>query len=127
LTPEAEQPLEKARQTLSKATIMLNAGLPDEAGRCAYLAAFHAAQALIFEQTGRTPKTHHGVRTAFARLATTEPGFEPSLRRFLTHGYDLKSLADYAIGPAAIVSTELATDAIDHATLFVNRIESALS
>jgi hypothetical protein len=37
----------------------------DAAGRTAYLAGFHAAQALISERTGRTVKTHRGVNTAF--------------------------------------------------------------
>ena len=32
----------------------------DEAGRAAYLAGFHAAQALISERTGRVAKTHDG-------------------------------------------------------------------
>ncbi len=84
------------------------------------------SQALIFEHTGRTPKTHHGVRTAFARLATTEPIVEPTLRRFLTQGYDLKSLADDAVGPDAVVSAAIAADAIDQATLFVARVQTAL-
>ncbi len=33
----------------------------DEAGRAAYYAGFHAAQALIVERTGRSPKSHAGV------------------------------------------------------------------
>jgi uncharacterized protein (UPF0332 family) len=75
---------------------MLAAELPDEAGRMAYLAGFHAAQALIFERTGRTPKPHRGFRSQFGSLAITEAWITPSLRRFLTRGYDIKSLADYA-------------------------------
>ena len=39
---------------------MLGIGLADAAGRTAYLAGFHAAQALIFERTGRAVKTHRG-------------------------------------------------------------------
>lgn len=34
----------------------------------AYLAAFHAAQALIFEREHRTLKTHSGVQSEFAKL-----------------------------------------------------------
>ena len=54
MTPEASEHLAKAREYLVKAR-----GLPDvmhyndEAGRAAYLAGFHAAQALICERTGR--------------------------------------------------------------------------
>ncbi len=47
---------------------MLGVDLTNAAGRTAYLAGFHAAQALIFEIYSRVFKTHTGVRTEFARL-----------------------------------------------------------
>src|SRR5262245_58401892 len=49
----------------------------------AYLAAFHAAQALIAERTGRTAKTHKGAHAQFARLTRGEPRLDVELRRFL--------------------------------------------
>lgn len=76
---------------------MLAIEMADEAGRTAYLAAFHAAHAIIFERTGRTPKTHRGVRTQFGALARAEASIDISLRQFLTDGYDLKTIADYEI------------------------------
>jgi uncharacterized protein (UPF0332 family) len=108
--PEADLHLAKARQSLAKARAMLAIELADEAGRAAYLAAFHAAQAFIFDRTGRTPKTHQGVRAQFGTWARQEAGITLTLRRFLTDGYDLKTVADYAIGPqlrrcSSIVST----------------------
>jgi uncharacterized protein (UPF0332 family) len=44
VSPEAGQHIAKARQELAKARAMLDIELADEAGRAAYLAAFHAAQ-----------------------------------------------------------------------------------
>ncbi len=41
---------------------MLTVDLTEAAGRTAYLAGFHAAQALIFEVHQRVFKTHSGVR-----------------------------------------------------------------
>lgn len=41
---------------------------PDEAGRAAYMAGFHAAQTMIFESTGRAVKLHGGLQGEFARL-----------------------------------------------------------
>jgi hypothetical protein len=70
-----------------------------DAGRNAYLAAFHAAQALIAERTGRDAKTHKGVHTQFARLTQNEPSLGRELRQFLVQAYDLKSVADYGLGP----------------------------
>ncbi len=60
MTPEAALFLDKARQSLAIADYMVEEW-PAEAGRSAYLAAFHAAQGLIAERTGRAAKTHKGV------------------------------------------------------------------
>jgi uncharacterized protein (UPF0332 family) len=127
VSPEADQHLLKARQSVAKARGMLGIGLADEAGRAAYLAAFHAAQGLIFERTGRTPKTHQGVRAQFGALARMEPRIDISLRRFLTDGYDLKSVADYGIGPEAVVSADDANQAIETAEQFVDCVHAILA
>jgi uncharacterized protein (UPF0332 family) len=68
LTPEAAGYLDKARQCLGYARINLDVKLGNDAGRNAYLAAFHAAQALIFERSGKVAKTHRGVHAEFNRL-----------------------------------------------------------
>jgi uncharacterized protein (UPF0332 family) len=104
---------------LAKAGVMLTAELTDEAGRAAYLAAFHAAQAFIFERTGRTTRTHQGVRSQFGQATRDDARIDVTLRRFLTDGYDMKSLADYAIGPDAVVPRAEAVQAIETATRFV--------
>jgi uncharacterized protein (UPF0332 family) len=52
LTPEVIGYLDKAGQCLGYARVNLGVKLGNDAGRNAYLAAFHAAQALIFERTG---------------------------------------------------------------------------
>jgi hypothetical protein len=51
--PETAAFLNKAREFLAKADDMLADEWPDEAGRAAYLAGLHAAQALIVERTGK--------------------------------------------------------------------------
>jgi uncharacterized protein (UPF0332 family) len=60
VTPEAEEHLGKARQCLTRARTILAAGVGEDAGRNAYLAAFHAAQALIAERTGDLRAAHKG-------------------------------------------------------------------
>ncbi len=55
------------------ARTILAALVGEDAGRNAYLAAFHAAQALIAERTGKDAKTHKGVHAQFARLTRNEP------------------------------------------------------
>lgn len=127
MSPEATQHLIKARQSLAKAHAMRGIDLADEAGRAAYVAAFHAAQAFIFERTGKTPKAHQDVRGQFGALARNEPRIDVILRRFLTDGYDLKSIADYGIGDDAVVSSEEANEAIETAGRFVECVHSLLS
>jgi uncharacterized protein (UPF0332 family) len=86
--------LAKAERCLANATICLSVNLTNDAGRGAYLAAFHAAQALIFERTGKASKTHNGVHTQFDRLVMSEPELE-KLPTFLHQAYNLKAVADY--------------------------------
>jgi uncharacterized protein (UPF0332 family) len=58
--------LEKARDLLGRADTMMGAGLADDAGRTAYLAGLHAAQAFIFETTGACIKSIQVSRGNFA-------------------------------------------------------------
>lgn len=78
MTTETECYLEKARQCLSNAHANLGIKLSNDAGRNAYLAAFHAAQALIFERTGKIAKTHQGVHSEFSLLAKDDPNIDKS-------------------------------------------------
>jgi uncharacterized protein (UPF0332 family) len=127
LTPEADGHLRKARKELAKAlSVLKQLDYYDEAGRLAYLAAFHAAQALIVERTSRTAKTHAGVHSQFHRLIRDDPRFDAELRGFLSDGFDLKTVSDYGVGLDATVSPDEAKTAIATATRFVNCISEIL-
>ncbi|HZU91596.1 MAG TPA: HEPN domain-containing protein [Stellaceae bacterium] len=127
MTPEAGRSLERARQCLTRARLILAAGVGEDAGRAACLAAFHSAQALIFERTGTVAKTHRGVRSQFARLTRNEPRIDAELRGFLVEGYNLKSIADYEVGPDAVVPLDEAAAAIEIAACFVDRIAELMA
>jgi uncharacterized protein (UPF0332 family) len=122
VTPEAAAFLTKARQFLMKADAMLGAGWPDEAGRAAYLAGFHAAQALIFERHGAIAKTHAGVHALFAEIVRGETGLDGEIRGFLSRGYNLKALADYEADPGAAVTPARAERAILEAQRFLDAL-----
>ena len=124
---EARRYLDKARQSLARARAILAIDLGEEAGRAAYLGAFHAAQALIFERTNRAAKTHRGVHGQFLRLVVDEPRIDPALRRFLAQGYKLKAIADYETGPDAVVPLEEAAAAIETADRFIRTIAELLA
>jgi len=119
--------LDKARQSLNEAQAVADIGFHAAAGRAAYLASFHAAQALIIFRTGKVAKTHAGVRSEFARIAKDESGLERDLASFLARAYNLKTVADYAVGTEVAVSAPEAADAIAGAARFVDAIERALS
>jgi uncharacterized protein (UPF0332 family) len=127
LTPEAARFLDKARRLLAEAEAMLGIGLADAAGRTAYLAGFHAAQALIFERTGRAVKTHRGAQAEFLRLTHDDPRLDPGLRVFLPQSHSLKAIADYETGPGAEVPPERAEAAVKTGGHFVARVADLLS
>ena len=119
--------LEKARQSLGEAHAISQIGLFESAGRAAYLAAHHAAQAFIFDRTGRIAKTHSGVRSEFARLAKDDPRIDRALLKFLGQAYNLKAIADYAIGDDAGLTQSEAEEAIGSAERFIDCIVQLLS
>ncbi|AWJ90576.1 HEPN domain-containing protein [Azospirillum baldaniorum] len=126
MSPEAAGYLDKARQCLGYARINLTVDLGNDAGRNAYLAAFHAAQSLIFERTGKVAKTHQGVHAEFTRLTKDDPRLPTEVRRFLAQAYNLKAVADYELGPDSILPLERAAKALADAEAFVDGITSLL-
>lgn len=127
MKPESADYLEKARHCLFGAKTIAAAGIPGVAAREAYLAAFHAAEAYIFERTDKAAKTHRGVRSQFNRLAKHEPAVERELLIFLGEGYEFKTIADYGIGPAiGSISSVDATSAIAIAERFIGTIAQLL-
>ena len=119
--------LDKSRELLDEADAILRIDLYEAAGRTAYLAGFHAAQALIFETSGRIYKSHSGVHGEFSRLVKDDPHVDDDLRAFLGRAYSLKAIADYETGPGSHVSAESARDAIATARRFIDLIAGLLS
>lgn len=114
--------LEKARWHLANARTIVAANIPEVAAREAYYAAFHAAEAYIFEVTGKIAKTHKGVHGEFSRLAKDDPHFTSDFLPFLGQAYDYKSISDYEVGPLAKVYVDDALDTINKAEKFVAHI-----
>jgi uncharacterized protein (UPF0332 family) len=126
VTPETSEHIDKAPECLRRARIILDAGVGEDAGRDAYLAGFHAAQALIIARSGKVVKTHRGVQRLFSQLVRLEPQLG-EFSRFLSQAYNLKDIADYELGPAAAVALDRASAAIAAAERFVDRIAEILA
>lgn len=107
MTPEVGDYLDKARKHLEHAGVMLGVGLNEDAGRAAYLAGFHAAQAFIFDRSGKVAKTHSGVRSELARLAKNDSRLDRAFLTFLGQAYNLKTVADYTVGSVGVTAAEV--------------------
>ncbi|WP_158258314.1 HEPN domain-containing protein [Rhodopila globiformis] len=70
--------LARAEECLDAARRIIDIQLPAVAAKEAYLAAYHAAQAFVFDASGKVAKTHSGMRTLFARAAMDDPALTPS-------------------------------------------------
>ena len=128
MKPETADYLDKAHHCLVGAKTIAAAGLPGVAAREAYLAVYHAAEAYIFERTGKAAKTHRGVRSQFNRLARQEPGIEREFLTLLAEGYEFKTIADYDIGPAIdAIPPDDAASAINTAGRFIDAITELLA
>jgi len=126
LTPEADAQLEVARGDLSDAKKLADLAFVKVAARCAYYAAFHAAEAYIFERTNKAAKTHSGVRAELARLLRDTPGSRDRLPAFLARSYRLKEISDYG-RPGEKVSEAEMRAAIEGAERFVEEVAQLLA
>jgi uncharacterized protein (UPF0332 family) len=126
MKPQAEAYLASAVEALADAKQILAIHIPRQAARLAYYAQFHAAQAPIFERTGKIAKTHKGVQTHFHRLIKQEKADGPGLAGDLSASYHFKEAADYETGAAGAISSGDAAEAIRTAERFLAVIKGIL-
>jgi uncharacterized protein (UPF0332 family) len=124
MTPEAANYLAKAREDLSEARQIAGIGLATVAARSAYYAAFHAAEALIVDKTGRVAKSRSGVRSEFARLPRDDPRIARTMTAFLAQ---YKEIGDYGVGGVADFGMSEANVAIGMAGDFVDCVHAVLA
>jgi len=116
-----------ARSDLSDARQIIHIKLYKIAARSAYYAAFHAAEALIVEKTGKSAKSHRGVRIQFARLTKDKPPPTRNLANFFVLAYQFKEVSDYSTDQTKTVTAEDAKSAIATASDFVEWAEATLA
>ena len=125
MIPEAGDFLIQAGEDLRDALKVAALPLPKLAARCAYYAAFHAAEAFIYARSNKVAKTHSGVRAEFSRLLKKESPTNLDLSTTLARLYEFKEISDY--GPAGDTITESqAQAALVSASLFVERVKGLI-
>ncbi len=127
MKPETMIYIDAAERDLAEAKGILSLKYWRQASRLAYYARFHAAQALIFERTGKISKTHKGVHTLFHRLAQAELAIPPGAGVELVKAYSHKEIADYDFGTSPNVTSSQASNAIADAVRFVAAVRQALT
>jgi uncharacterized protein (UPF0332 family) len=120
--PETADYIDKARRCLSNGRANLSIRLSNDAGRNAYLTAYHAAQAYIFNKTGKIAKSHNGVQSLFAQLASKDAFIPEDLQKFISQAYDLKAVADYELGPGSDIPLERSIAALEKAARLLDCI-----
>lgn len=100
-------PLERGREEIRAAKVLLEAGLPSQAVSRAYAAAVNAAQAALWA-VGETPSTSAGVVAAFSRRMVADD-HDPEPARALRKLFEDRNDVDHA---HATASSEQAADAI---------------
>jgi uncharacterized protein (UPF0332 family) len=126
VSPEAALYLAKAREALGEAKQIVAINLAQVAARSAYYVAFHAAEAMVFQQTGRAAKTHAGVRAEFSRLARSEPRITPDIKGFLARACQYEEVSDYSVDPGEAVTIRQAEQAKQLAEQFVDTVQTIL-
>lgn len=96
MKPETADYLAKARECLNAAIAVNTFPLPQVTAKEAYLAAFHAVHAYVFETTGKVVKSHGGMRTMFALLARDDPRIDPLFPSLPGRLDKFKEVAGYA-------------------------------
>jgi uncharacterized protein (UPF0332 family) len=127
MRPESADYLPRARECLYAAKQINAMPLPQVAAKEAYLAAFHAAHAFVFESTGKAVKSHRGMRTMFARIAKDDSRIDRTLASLLGRAYKFKEVGDYAVGSQGVVTVNEARGVIDIAQRFVDAVAGLLS
>jgi uncharacterized protein (UPF0332 family) len=124
--PEARDAMEQARRCLDTARLIADRPVPEVVGKLAYLAAYHAANALIASRRGKVARTHTGTRTVLAELAREDARISVEFRQFLAAAYEMKALSDYGRASRGPVAPEEAQDAIATAERMIAAIQGIL-
>lgn len=132
MRPETQAYLDKAGECLARAKAGLAAAaiapaLAENAARDAYLTAFHAAKAVIFERTGVAAKTHGGVHAEFNRLARGEVLIHRSQRAFLKKAFAFKAAVDYETTGHLRITLDVARAAITDAEQLMMAIAASVA
>ena len=116
--------MQKAKRFLASSQLLLSQ--PDVESACSrgYYAMFYATQALLLSK-GLSPKTHKGVRTAFAQVYIQGGILPVSMSKDLSFAADMRSAGDYEINQ--IITLNEAQEVVKNTESFLQKVADYLN
>lgn len=120
MTPEQEELLEAARDSIRAAQLLVENGFPGYAASRAYYAMFYTAEAVL-DTKGLSFSKHSAVIAAFGK-EFAKPGIIPTeFHYYLREALDVRQSGDY--GPRSLVTAPEALEQIERAETFLELVE----
>ena len=123
MSPDQEELLLKARESIKAAQLLLEGGFAGFAASRAYYAMFYLAQAL-FEGEGLAFSKHSAVIAAFGRHFVKTGLVPEQYHRYLLDAFEARHEGDYA--PVPKLTTETAREHVDRAEKFLSLANALL-
>lgn len=117
MTPEQQALLDKARDSVRAAELLVTSGLFDFAVSRAYYAMFYVAQALLLGE-GLAFSKHAGVIAAFGKQFAKTGRVPAEYHRYLIEGQSKRTIGDYTVRSG--LSRADADEQIRRARLFID-------
>jgi len=116
VTPDQEELLGKARESLEAARLLLSGGFPGFAVSRAYYAMFYVAQAFL-EGEGLAFSKHSAVIAAFGKHLVKSGRLPAEFHRYLLDALEARHEGDYS--PTSSITKEIAMEHLDRAERFL--------
>jgi uncharacterized protein (UPF0332 family) len=122
-TPEVDELMQKTRESLAAADLLLDQGYADFSVSRAYYAMFYAAEAALLV-LGLSFSKHTAVIAAFGQHLAKPRRVPQHLHRYLLEALDIRQVGDY--DAPGMVGPERATRVLDHAREFIEAVNTFL-
>jgi uncharacterized protein (UPF0332 family) len=123
VTPDQEELLGKAKESLEAARLLLSGGFPGFAASRAYYAMFYVAQAFL-EGEGLAFSKHSAVIAAFGKYLVKSGKLPSEFHRYLLDALEARHEGDYAA--VSSITIEAAREQLERASKFIHLAEGIL-
>jgi uncharacterized protein (UPF0332 family) len=105
VNPKTQAFLDKSRDSVLAAELLVREGYFDFAAGRAYYAIFYAAEALLLER-GQSYSSHSAVIAAFGKEFAKTGALDSKFHRYLLDAQDFRNVGDYDVGGASLTKEQ---------------------